>query len=336
VVGERRGVGVRSVGAAALALLGLALAACAAPAPPSTATTAPRPTSAAGQPGGAALAPAIAAATILAEANALAAATAQPASAIAGAATARPASPVAGAATPSPAAPSPATTPAAAGPGTAAAGTGYATPVAAGAAAANPYGAPAAAGVVRSVRGNLQSRLAFAGAVLVPPDDLEPFVNFSVGKVESPLREGPGARAAGSYAVRYGDGDGAVVEGFYRLDRKLLLPDWEGCAPAEPRCTRDSRAGPYAGPPAEERFQGLEVDDLPATVTHLTCCNGVYWDLFWWDAGRETIYHLGLSGAPAQRLGTRTGPESVEGARQLVGLAERLVRLEIAPATPAR
>src|SRR5205085_2608489 len=102
-----------------------------------------------------------------------------------------------------------------------------------------------------------------------------------------------------------------------------LLPDWDDCRPAEPRCTEDHRPGAYAGPPAAERFQGLNVGDLPATVTHLTCCNGVYWDLYWWDPARETIYHLGLTGAPAQRLGERTSPENVESARQLVRLAER-------------
>jgi hypothetical protein len=154
--------------------------------------------------------------------------------------------------------------------------------------------------------------------VLVAADDLERFASFSVTRAESPASDAPAAAVRGSYAVKYGEWDGAVVEGFPGLAIADLLPPWDGCGPASDHCTDEPRALPTsipAGsvPPPVERFQNLRVHGLPAAVSHTTCCNGVYWDVYWMEPTRGMLYHVGLTGAPAEKLGTKVDASSAAG-----------------------
>lgn len=165
----------------------------------------------------------------------------------------------------------------------------------------------------------------FPGAVLVPPAEFQPFAELPLSGVDWPLPDYLGG--AKGYAASYGElgGDGASVWGFVgRADSEF--PAFPRCAPDAGYCT-ENILGRDDTRPAEEVFRGLGVGGVPATVVHITCCNGIYWRVVWHDEQADMTYKLELDLAVAARYGETISPSNIEAARELAAMAEQLVPL---------
>ncbi len=52
-----------------------------------------------------------------------------------------------------------------------------------------------------------------------------------------------------------------------------------------------------------EIFRNLSVRGTPAVVTHTICCNGVYWDVTWYEAAVNVSYSMSFQQDIARAYG---------------------------------
>jgi hypothetical protein len=149
---------------------------------------------------------------------------------------------------------------------------------------------------------------------LVAPQGLPSFSGLPVRDIEED---------ASGYKVVYGmnGGPSAVVSGHAGRDNG---PQFTHCVPTALNCT-DNILGRDDTRPASEIFRGLLVNGLPAYVTHITCCNGLYWIVSWYEPTADVTYELSLEQDVARPYGDAISPSNVGLARQLASLAAQLV-----------
>lgn len=178
----------------------------------------------------------------------------------------------------------------------------------------------------------------FPGVVLLPPDDLDPFVQLEPWRVEM-NRPRPGSTAVfrGRYLVQYRDPAGGAgsaqvggAMGRDDLDQALVAlaaRSFRRCPADAPYCV-ENIAGQDGAAPASEVFRGLTVNGGEAVVEHVVCCGGHYWSLTWYDSMRDMTYTLVLVGPLADRYGITISTDNASVAATIAGIAGRLAPLE--------
>jgi hypothetical protein len=177
----------------------------------------------------------------------------------------------------------------------------------------------------------------FPGTVLVPPEGLTPFAHVPLVRAEAYEAGSPiTALDEPMYVAVWDDGQAfdkyTSIQGT-RGSGPLALAAREdaSCLPQPDYCPIAPIGG--EGEPVGEVFLSLSIRGAPARISRLACCNGGGWFARWYDASADVTYDLALPlsaayphASPAGR-GYGSSPENIRGARQVVGIAEQLVRL---------
>ena len=166
----------------------------------------------------------------------------------------------------------------------------------------------------------------FPSVVLVPPASLQPFASLGIAEVRAPSPAQPLGEA--QYSVLYGrsGGDGAAVSGYAGRRTWDELPRrFSSCLPEAVYCRGD--ANPISGTAYSETFRGLRVGTYPAVAEHITCCNGLYWVVTWYDQSANATYRVELAQAVARPYGEMIDAANAPAAQRLAELASRLVPL---------
>lgn len=153
----------------------------------------------------------------------------------------------------------------------------------------------------------------FPGTVLVPPTDLAPFSSL-------PLTW------SGSDGAGYGFTWASSGGGLARVSASFVPTApmiFSRCSPTALYC-QENTLGRDDGSPSSEVFRGMAVNGKPATVTHVTCCNGLYWMVDWTDDAQGLAYHLELTQDVAQPYGSSIRGDKRQ-ASAVVALAVQLV-----------
>lgn len=154
----------------------------------------------------------------------------------------------------------------------------------------------------------------------------EDFRTPGVSRYEFVLGDRPSAGGAQFYGVL---GRRAYDEA---AGRPLEYDPWVGRPDQAPRPICDATVDHCAFPGVgyalhSELFFGLTVGSRPAVVRHVTCCNGQFWEIVWYDGEADVTRGYSLYLDVAERLGSnpRVDPDNVAAASILAGVAADLI-----------
>lgn len=168
--------------------------------------------------------------------------------------------------------------------------------------------------------------LTFPGTVLSAPDGLQPFAGLPLTSATSD---------PGSYEINWRDP--LSTSGYARISGSFTSPVNESFAQCSSTALYCSEHVLHRedGPLGSEIFRGLSVNGNAAVVTHVACCTGVYWDVFWSDPAQGLNYDMEFSLAVAQVYGDAIQGDRREAAA-LISIASQLVPVTPSTVSPPR